>query len=77
MATMREMACIYLIVDTLRIPFDGDIKNPSDVQQFIKKNYNCAMKLRKQLREFQDWADLKLIQDACRMDAESAIADRK
>ena len=39
MATMREMACIHLIVDTLRIPFDGDFKNSSDVKQFIYQNY--------------------------------------
>ncbi len=36
---MREMACIHLIVDTLRIPFDGDFKNSSDVKQFIYQNY--------------------------------------
>jgi hypothetical protein len=72
MATMREMACIHLIVDTLRIPFEGDFKNTSDVKQFIYQNYNRAMMVRKQLRDLQDWADTLLLQEAIYKDVEMA-----
>lgn len=73
---MREMACIHLIVDTLRIPFDGDFKNSSDVKQFIYQNYNRAMMVRKQLRDLQDWADIVLLQEAIYKDVDMA-ADKK
>lgn len=72
MATMREMACIHLIVDTLRIPFEGDFKNASDVKQFIYQNYNRAMMVRKQLRDLQDFADTLLLQEAIFKDVEMA-----
>lgn len=65
---MREMACIHLIVDTLRIPYEGDFKNASDVKQFIYQNYNRAMMVRKQLRDLQDWADIILLQEAIHKD---------
>lgn len=67
---MREMACIHLIVDTLRIPFEGDFKNSSDVKQFIYQNYNRAMMVRKQLRDLQDWADTVILQEAIHQDVE-------
>lgn len=76
MATLREMACIHLIVDTLRIPFDGDFNNSSDVKQFIYQNYNRAMMVRKQLRDLQDWADIVLLQEAIYKDVDMA-ADKK
>jgi hypothetical protein len=69
---MREMACIHLIVDTLRIPFDGDFKNSSDVKQFIYKNYIRAMMVRKQMRDLQDWADTLLLKEAIYKDVEMA-----
>ena len=70
MSTRREIACLYLIIDTLRIPFEGDLKNASDVKTFIYQNYERAMKLRKQLREFQDHADGMLLVDAIMRDAD-------
>lgn len=71
MANRRQMICIYTIIDTLRIPFDGDSRSDRDVESFIKKYYNKACKVRNQIRELQDQIDNFTLQIGIEMDVET------
>lgn len=70
MASMRQMACIYLIVDALRIPFEGDFNNQGEVKQFIYQHYKRAFKVKEQMRTLEDWADTVILQEAIHQDVE-------
>lgn len=67
---MKQMACIYFIVDALRIPFEGDFNNQGDVKQFIYQHYKRAFKVKEQMRTLEDWADTVILQEAIHQDVE-------
>lgn len=54
MANRRQMICIYTIIDTLRIPFEGDFRSDREVENFIKRHYNKAAMVARQRRELED-----------------------
>ena len=62
MAIRRQMICIHTIVDTLRIPFDGDLRSDREVVNFIKRHYEKAWRVRNQIRELGDLIDNYIIQ---------------
>ena len=70
MANRRQIICIYTIIETLRIPFEGDMRSYRDVESFIKKHYNKACKVRNQIRELQDLIDNFTLQIGIEMDVE-------
>lgn len=70
MANRRQTICIYTIIDTLRIPFEGDMRSDRDVLNFIHKHYDKACKVRNQIRELQDLVDNFTLQMGIEMDVE-------
>lgn len=75
MANRRQAICIYTIIDTLRIPFDGDVRSDRDVESFIKKHYIKACKVRNQLRNMQDMIDNFTLQIGIEMDVEDKFKE--
>lgn len=50
MATDYQMSQIHLIVDYLDVPFEGDIENSEEVEQFIDLYFDDAAAMYEELR---------------------------
>lgn len=55
--TLKQKHAVRLIVETLRIPFKGDIENRVDVSNFLHNHLVDAKLLKKQLDEVQTWRE--------------------
>ena len=66
MVTIKQKHAVRFIIETLRIPFKGDIENINDVSPFIGKYLEDAKLLKSQLESIENYYDQLAIEEEAR-----------
>lgn len=62
--TNKQKHAVRFIIETLRIPFKGDIDNGNDVHQFLSGHLDDAKLLRNQLDKISEfWSERNMIEE--------------